>query len=240
MIDLSLITINQSKMMTYELKKEIVTDWKNSFSQLSIYSLNKLYGIAGIVIIGIELIKVIRNDDYRPHIMCYPLWNKTNKENLLVPIVFQEVSNMKNMQCDIPYDKHRIYFEEAVLCTKKQAYNCLDVPVTIDSILNLIDAQMSELLVRCSPVAQSRLYQLKLFIALYINNYVLINKVMNEIKEVSMSWESQYFNSRYGKVNDWILYLEKTLENRDDFFNQIEQNRMEKKISRLNNIQIIY
>lgn len=96
-------------------KKEIVNDWKNEFPQLSVYSSTKLYGVIDFAIIGIELIRIIRSDDYRPHIICYPLWNKTNKENLLVSIILQEVSNLKGLQCDIPYSKHEIYLKEAAL-----------------------------------------------------------------------------------------------------------------------------
>lgn len=223
-----------------ESKKEITNDWISEFPQLSVYSSMKLYAVLDIAIIGIELLSGITSGNYRPYIVYYPLWNASNKDNWSNQIILQEVYDKKGLQFNMPYNNHQPTLKEAVECTRKQALSCLDVPVSVKSIQNLIDHQFSDLLVSSSPVAQARLYACKLHVALYLNDSTLISMIQKEIERASDTWEPRFFEWRYGKVCDWKKDLYKVLDNRNEFLNQIKQNRSEKKISKLNSLEMIY
>ena len=57
-----------------DIKKQVAEDWQNAFPQLVKYAQNKYYKILGSVIVGIELIKLPKAEDYRPHFVIYSLW----------------------------------------------------------------------------------------------------------------------------------------------------------------------
>ena len=58
------------------IKKKISDDWGNAFPQLSKYTQNKYYKILGSLLIGIELIKLPRVEEYSPHFVIYSLFWK--------------------------------------------------------------------------------------------------------------------------------------------------------------------
>jgi hypothetical protein len=114
-----------------EIKKKVIVDWQNAFPQLAMYSQDKLYKVVGPVIIGIELIKLPRTNEYRPHFVVYSLFgNKMEndvKACLSGPILLKEYSNKKGFQYDIPYEKHGAFFIDVIDSVRKQtpiAFDC--------------------------------------------------------------------------------------------------------------------
>ena len=81
--------------LSLKIKKEIFKAWQNAFPQLTLYSQNNLYKKVGPIIIGIELIRLPRTEEYRPHFVMYPLWKKDILTCLSIPIILKEYKNKK-------------------------------------------------------------------------------------------------------------------------------------------------
>jgi hypothetical protein len=103
-----------------KIKDKINADWQEGLPLLSLYALNRLYRIVGPIIIGIDLIKLPRTEEYRPHFVCYPLWKHSIEECLKSPFILIEFKNKKGLQIDIPFEKHALYFNEALESVKTQ------------------------------------------------------------------------------------------------------------------------
>ena len=90
-------------MITLALKKSILNDWNAIFPQLSTYSQTTLYVTLDIMVVGLLLLRVRGEDEYRPIFQVYPLWKRDNKDNLFSPIVNKPILDKKNLTFDIPY-----------------------------------------------------------------------------------------------------------------------------------------
>ena len=99
-------------MITLALKKSILNDWNAIFPQLSTYSQTTLYVTLDIMVVGLLLLRVRGEDEYRPIFQVYPLWKRDNKDNLFSPIVNKPILDKKNLTFDIPYNQHSNYFKD--------------------------------------------------------------------------------------------------------------------------------
>lgn len=226
-------------MIETKIKKEIISNWSNDFEDLSINSQNKIYKITGPFIFGIEILSIPRSEDYRPIIVCYPLWRENVKKCLDEPIFTQELHNKNGFQFNIPYKKHNYFFREAVECTKNQAPILSEHKNSINQLIKTLDQQFSQTLIKHSPVGQAKLYEAKLMGALYINDMKIVKKVLKEIRNISINWRPDLFEWKYGNVEKWIARLEQKVKNRDDFINQIEINKNDKKLSKLKQFELL-
>jgi len=221
-----------------DIKKSIAKDWLNEFSQLSAFAQDKLYKIVGPIIIGIEVFKQPRADDYRPYFVSYPLWKSDLKNCLEEPTIIQEMRNKKGLQFDIPYSKHSNYFLEVVECTKTQVLIPFDEDINIKSLFEMINNQFTYTLVRSSPVQQAELYVFKLFSALYVNNEFLIKDVLSQIQKAGKNWQPNLFEWKFGAFDKWLQGLENKVNERDDFLNQIDVNKQDKKLQKLKSSEL--
>ena len=85
-------------MITLALKKSILNDWNAIFPQLSTYSQTTLYVTLDIMVVGLLLLRVRGEDEYRPIFQVYPLWKRDNKDNLFSPIVNKPILHITNIQ----------------------------------------------------------------------------------------------------------------------------------------------
>lgn len=60
-------------MTSAKEKKEIYKLWGEAFPHLSTFSPTAFYMTLDIAVIGIKLIPLIGGEEYRPHLMCFPL-----------------------------------------------------------------------------------------------------------------------------------------------------------------------
>lgn len=97
-------------MIDRSVKKKVIRDWSEEFTELSVFSQNKLYRKVTPFVIGLELLKVPRSDEYRPIFVCHSLWLSDVKRCLDYPVFLQEIENRKRLQCNIPYAKHSVFF----------------------------------------------------------------------------------------------------------------------------------
>ena len=220
-------------MVSLNKKKEVLNDWCEAFPCLSKYSPSTLFMTLDIALIGLSLERLPRCEEYRPLLICYPLWRENNKKNLDEPIFMREISDRRNFQLDILYETHQCMFTEAVKCTQKQVGKVLKESISVKSIIELLKLQFADLLVKSSPVIQARLLEYEFSIALFFNDPKLIQEVKHKIETVSKSWEPHLFEWKYGKIEDWTTSLFNNIQNRDIFIAKINENLLDKKISKL-------
>jgi hypothetical protein len=167
------------------------------------------------------------------------LWKSEVKQCLDEPIFIQEIYNKKGFQFNIPYTKHIVFFQEAVECTKKQAPILLQQNVSLKQLFETIDKQFSQGIVRASPVGQVKLIEAKLLGALYVNDLNRCNSVFTELNKSVKSYNPNFLEWKYGKLDTWLQNLQTIITNRDEFLKQIRVNKQDKKITQLNSSELI-
>jgi hypothetical protein len=223
-------------LIASNIKKGIINDWSNDFTDLSIYAQNKLYKIAGAFVFCI--LSLPGKEDYRQIFVCYPLWKSGIKQCLDEPIFMQEIYNKKGFQFDIPYVKHSAFFEEAIECTKKQAPILLQQNISLKELYEVIDKQFSQGIVRASPVAQVKLLEAKVLGALYVNNLNECKSIFTELNKVAKNYDPKFLEWKYGKLEDWLQGLQASITNKEGFLRQIEENKQDKKIAKLKSFEL--
>ncbi|ANF50322.1 hypothetical protein A0O34_07245 [Chryseobacterium glaciei] len=220
------------------IKKKVIEDWHLAFPHLSVYSQNKLYKVVGPVIIGLELIKLPRTEEYRPHFVIYPLWKENVQKTLDIPILLREYYNNKRLQFNIPYEKHSLFFEEVVDYISKQTFLSFVGNISLEKLLSVLDdySRVPPLSAAPNSYLQGVLYQAKLYISLYVSS----NAAENILQEIQMiNWDLDHFKACGIDINNWILGLQHSIANRSDFLKQIEINKEDKKISKLQTSELI-
>ncbi len=231
--------------MTEDLKKtkkRVFEEWKNAFPQLSVISQNKLYKTIGPIIIGLELIKLPRVEEYRPHFVMYSLWgNKmgTNLDACLAgPIMVKEYTNNKGFQFSIPYIKHSIFFAEALECIKKQTPLLFDTDISLEKLFCVLNEYAMTKPLSSSPNSylQAALQEVKFNIGLYYS-VIEAKVVLDEIKK--RDWDTNHFKMCGVALDVWLRLIEKKLDNRESLLKIIETNKVDKKLNPLSNSDIM-
>lgn len=220
------------------IKKKVIEDWQLAFPYLSVYSQNKLYKVIGPVIIGLELIKLPRTEEYRPHFVIYPLWKENVQKTLDIPILLREYYNNKRLQFNIPYEKHSLFFEEVVDYINKQTFLSFVGNISLEKLLSVLDeySRVPPLSAAPNSYLQGVLYQAKLYISLYISS----NAAENILQEIQMiNWDLDHFKACGIDINNWIVGLRQSIDNRNEFLKQIEINKQDKKILKLQSSELV-
>lgn len=215
-----------------EIKKKVIEDWQNSFPELTLYSQDKLYKVVGATIIGLELIKLPRSEEYRPHFVIYPLWKKDVKANLDTPYVLKEYYNKKGLQYSIPYERHSAFFSDVIDSVMKQNPLSFEGSISLKTLMSVFDEYSKTPPLRASPNSylQAALQEAKLKIALFIV-IAEAQSVLEQIKK--RTWDVNHFKACGVDVSSWLQSLQATISNRDEFLKQIQANKQDKKISNL-------
>ncbi len=223
-----------------ELKTGVYNDWLKEFPVLTKYSINKFYKILGPLIIGIELIKLPHSEEYRPHFVGYPLWKNDLKSCLEFPIILIEFYNKKGFQIDIPYENHKSNFEEACTSISNLKIIPIDGNITLKNLQKLLEYYIKNSAYGASP--KSYLYARFLESYLQINLYVNSNNYFNEmLKQINNTdWNYDNFKHFGVDVNEWVNKMNTKIENRESFLNQINLNKQDKKIAKLQISELIF
>ncbi|UQA73289.1 hypothetical protein K2F45_15800 [Sphingobacterium siyangense] len=225
-------------MIANNIKKEVINNWSDNFLELSVYNQNKLYKVCGAFLLGIEILSLPRTQCYRPIFVCYPLWKTNIKECLIEPIFIQEIYNRRGFQFNIPYEKHLNFFQEAVECTKKQVPILGRNYITVGQLFEIFNKQFTQTLIKSSPVGQAKLFEAKLLAAFYVNDINKVEQVLTEINNVSISWSPNLFEWKFGKLDVWLHNLQGMISNREKFLQQIDANKLDKKIADLHSSEL--
>lgn len=230
--------INFKVAIDKQVKKKVIEDWLNAFPQLSYYAQNKLYKVAGGVVLGLELIKLPFTEEYRPHFVAYPLWRKDVKTCLDYPFILKEYYNKKRLQYSIPYGKHDAFFDNVVDSVKTQTPLSFDSDISLKKITSTIDeySKTSPLSAAPNSYLQAALQESKLKIALFLGA-TEAQKILEQI--IKRNWDINHFKAFGVDVIEWLDSLQTTIINRDAFLMQIEANTRDGKISKLKKSELI-
>ena len=220
-----------------EVKKKVIEDWQNAFPQLALYAQGKLYKVVGATLIGLELIKLPRTEEYRPHFVVYPLWKKNVKASLDFPFILKEYSNKKGLQYSIPYERHIAFFSDVIESVKKQTPLPFDSNISLKKIVSVIDEHSKTPPLSAAPNSylQATLQEAKLKTALFIG----VTEAQSVLEQINKrNWDTNHFKACGVDVNEWLQSLQTTISNRDEFLKQIEANKQDKKILQLKSSEL--
>lgn len=229
--------------MDKQTKKCITEVWLNAFPQLRPYNQDKLYKLIGCFIVGLELIKLPRVDNYRPHIAWYPLYKKTIEDCLKSPILHDEFYNYKGNQLNLPYEDKLEKFREAQSIVSASLRVSLNSDtVNLNDILTMADNNLftsSNGLYSHHSGNRAYIYELKFYATLYTGDTEACENILQKIKEESHSWNIKGFELWHGPFENWFSNLNVMINNRAVFLRQIDDNKNDKKVSTLLRAEII-
>jgi hypothetical protein len=227
-------------MITKEQKLLVLEDWRSAFPELASFTQDRLYKIIGPIITGLELVRLPRSEEYRPHYVIYPLWESDIKECLEVPLILKEFSNRKGLQISIPFERHKAYFNEVVGYVKNQLQVSLEGDVSVKKLFREIDdySISSELKFAPHSYFQAQLQELKIYSSLYLGEIELAKKIINQAS--SKKWDGKHFSAVGLDVNDWIAQLRSSVEDRKKLVDRIMNNRQDKKLQKLKAFELIH
>ncbi|GAA4419279.1 hypothetical protein GCM10023187_53430 [Nibrella viscosa] len=221
-----------------QLKKKVTEDWQNAFPELAVYSQNKFYKIVGPTIIGLELVKLPRTEDYRPYFICYPLWKQNIKTCLDNPIIIKEFNNKKGMLFSIPYAKHTAFFSDVLSEVKKQIPIPFEGDVSLKKLFSTIDEYSKTSYLSAAPNSylQAVLQESKLALALCTSNDDQVRSILSHIQK--SNWDVAHFAMWKVDVSQWLNQLQKMVENREELIFKVKQNKQEKKLEKLHHSKL--
>lgn len=219
-------------------KGEIIEDWGNAFTSLSIYTQSRLCKTCGPFALALKIMNLPGRTGYRPVFEIYPLWKPDVAACLDEPIFIQEIYNGKGFQFTIPFEKHSTLLPEAIKCTSQQAFLLLSTEVSVPQIIKVFEMQFSQLLIKSSPVGMAKLWEAMLFTHLYVGDVNESNRILDDIVNTSAVWQPELFEWKYGSVKTWIRNLQNVIENRDTFLERIELNKQDKRIAKLRDFSL--
>ncbi len=223
------------------IKKKVAKDWKNAFPQLTLYAQNKLYKVVGSCILGIELIKSPHTETYSPYFVIYSLWGNRMgndiKACLAGPILLKDFKNKKGFQYDIPYEKHSMFFDDALDSVKKQTPLPFEGNISFKKIATAIDHSAKTPPLSASPNSylQAVLQEENMKVALFISSEEA-QRVFEQINR--RIWDMNHFKACGVDLNEWLQSLKTTISNREKFLKQIEINKQDKKIVKLQSSEL--
>lgn len=221
-----------------EVKKNIANDWHNAFPQLTQFSETKLYKITGPLIVGLELTRLRWSEEYRPHFVAYPLWEKDVKASLDTPIVLTEYYDRKGLQYFIPYADHDALFPDMVESVRSQVKIPFDGDVSAAGINSFIEAHANKFPMNAAPRSylQAKLHEVKFNIADYARSAqagVLLDEIRRKPRDVN------HFTDFGVNIDQWMAKLENRFDDRASFLQQIAANKQDKKLSKLNRSELV-
>jgi hypothetical protein len=231
-LNLLSVAVNQ------ETSNSVNIDWENALPQLTLYAKNKLYKRVGPLIVGIELVKLPMSDEYRPHFVLYPLWKKDVKTSLDYPIILNEYYNKKGLQFSIPYDKHRVFFADALQAVKSQSPVSFEGMVGLNDLISAFDAHAKKPPLSAAPNSflQAELQKAKLKLMLYAS----AKEAQAYFQDVSKrNWDVNHFKACGFDVNQWLQNLSEEIANREQFLKQIETNVQDRKVLQLKSSELV-
>ena len=222
-------------------KKEIATDWLRVFPTLYTYSATRLWVIMGPLICGLDLGGVRFNaSQYRPHFVAHPLWNQDLKACIKATVILQEFRSNRNLQFNISFEEHKERFAEIADCVNNQKIIPLDRSLLMDEFMEGID-KYSGLIVPLQLGDKQRCFSLQtaFYVALYTNDLVTINRVLQQIEKESALWDMKSVEYWFGPFDKWLQSLYNKRDDSAAFLELIQKNKQDKKLSKLLRFDIL-
>jgi hypothetical protein len=226
--------------MDNKTKRIITEEWLKAFPTLNAYAQNKLYKIIGPFIVGIELINLPRSEDYRPHFTIYSLWKSNIKSCLEYPVLMFEFYDKKQMQLNLPYFDVNGKYKEGINIVSNNIHISLHDDITLNRFYSLVNEILQNDNTNKSHSGKiASLLELKFYAALYVGSQNEMQNIMDQIQQASRDWDIKIFETWYGKFNLWLETLKGAISKRDMFLKQIELNKQDKKLLKLQSSKLI-
>lgn len=197
--------------------KAVAKDWLAELPDLALYSPCKLYRIMGPLIMGLELTKLPRVDEYRPHFVIYSLFGNRFGNDIATclsgPIILKEFKDRRGLQYSIPYLSHRSIFPMASKSAKEQAPLPFEGNISLKQLFSVMDEYSRNPPLSFAPTSylQAGLREEVLNTALFIGE-VQARGVLQNI--VAVNWDANHFKQNGVEVNAWLNSLEKIIDSR--------------------------
>lgn len=220
-----------------DIKKRVAKDWLDAFPQLVKYKQGKFYKIVGPLLIGVELIKLPKVEEYRPYFVAYSLWgNKDGKDLkscLSSPLILQELFNSKGAQFSISYLNHDYEFSTNLNAIKSQTPILLDDKVMFKSLLLLFDeyAKTPPLDAAPNSFLQASLLERKLELSICAGDDKQVNVIFDEIK--NRNWDLDHFRLWGVNYDSWLAGIESKISDKKQVLMQLETNLNDKSLRNL-------
>lgn len=228
--------------MDIKLKKMITQEWLKAFPNLESYAHDKLYMIIGPFVCGLELIKLPRIENYRPHLVIYPIHKEGIDSSLKTPLLIDEFYSLKGNQISLPYDDRETRYKSVQEIVKNSSKLNLDLGIySISDFFDCADYYLfshNDVWYKHHSGKRAQLFELKFYAALYTNNKVQLISTINQIEKESENWNMQMFESWNGKFDSWLQALKVMTSNQDVFLKRIQANKQAKKALRLKVLQL--
>ena len=217
--------------------KEISIGWQNAFPDLTRMTPKRFVRIVGCFAVEIYLYDCF-SSSYKPYVILYPLWKEGARNCFDIPYIYREVENRKGLQFSIYYSNNE-EFEEAVECTKRQGTLFNQTDIRIDELFSYIDNYSQDSLVITRDIEISKLFELKLRCALYINNGALLKAIKKELLIAVKSWDQEDLNYNYGSFDNWLKEMLSIEIQREEMLLRIKENLQEKKLKNLRRYELV-
>ena len=155
-----------------------------------------------------------------------------------LPFILFPIKNNKGLQFDIPYLKHNTYFNEAIECLKIQVPIVFTENVSLKSLIDLVNSRFNDNLVKSNSAQQAKLFEFIFYSSLFIGNQSQIQSVLNKVEQASKNWKMRMFEIWYGKFDIWLQGLREKVNSPEEFLKQIEANKQDKKIAKLQSSEL--
>lgn len=208
--------------------------WLQRFQGLKFYSNGKLYQVLGPAISGLELIRLPFGSGYRPHFVVYPLWRGDLKICLKYPVFMCEFYDLRGRQFNLPFEDPNEKYKAAQEIIFKEVGKMLGGDFDFVSCEAMIsEFPMREPTYGRHPARFVELLELRLSMALYVDDTSTVSRVLSEIKKFSRSSDLKVMHDWFGDFDQWMTALERRVENPGDFLGALAENRGHPKIARL-------
>ncbi len=211
----------------------MINKWINSYPGLTKYKKNNLYCITGPFLLGLELIKLPRVKEYRPHFTLHSLYGLPDgysiEECLRYPVLLFQFYNSKNLQYSLKYDDE---IEDAM----KSIDKFLTFGLGSDISYNSFEDWLGQVVINPKYsflIKLPEIFAIRYNLALYFSSE-RAEFVLNTIN--SKTWDDKHFK-RYGGRDKWYDYL--TRKSREEQNSIIDENINSKELRSLKRYDII-
>lgn len=214
-------------------KNEINKLWLASLPTFKLYSGTKLYRILGPFVIGIELIKLPRVEEYRPHFVIYSLYGndlgKDFKSCMKYPLFMMEFGDKKNLQYSISCQDFLSESRDAIENVKKTLPFILSDSIKIGTLYKFLDSRINNKDV-IYEVKHPEYFEMKYYLGLYKSKEEA-EIILKQILLDSKGWDMNDINSYFKNFDDWINALRAV--DREKFIGTIEVNKSDNKFKKI-------
>lgn len=220
-----------------KIKTEITKDWAN-VGLLSKWSPTTFLACAGPVLIGIRLWNVRHIEGYRPFLELYPLWKSNVDECMDYPYLLKELSTRKGLQFNIPYSKHSKLFAEAICQCKKEWPMLFNQNVSYHDMIYFLKKYRHY----CSPISiimEIQVIEIIMGMMSFMNDDRNIPNFLADVRNTCSTWDKEKIAYWRGSNSEWIESLSNMFSIRNMLLLQINQNKEDKRIRNLNEINIV-